>query len=112
MRSFIAHARSDQSENWHTHELQAHLRKVAELAGHFAGNRGAIFARYAGLLHDLGKYQEAFQHYIRKVTGLERENAHLEDVENNRPDKIPHSTAGAKYAVENLDPFFAELSWE
>ena len=36
MRSFIAHARSDQSENWHTHELQAHLRKVAELAGHFA----------------------------------------------------------------------------
>ncbi len=109
MRSFIAHARSDQSENWHTHELQAHLRKVAELAGHFAGNRGAIFARYAGLLHDLGKYQEAFQHYIRKVTGLERENAHLEDVENNRPNKIPHSTAGAKYAVENLDPFFGHL---
>ncbi|HBO37474.1 MAG TPA: CRISPR-associated helicase/endonuclease Cas3, partial [Pasteurellaceae bacterium] len=103
MSSFIAHARKDQSENWYTHELQAHLTKSAALARDFARGRGAVFAYYAGLLHDLGKFQEAFQEYIRSVTGFEKENAHIEDMESDRPNKIPHSTAGAKYAVENLD---------
>ena len=106
---YIAHARQDSLENWHSHPLQKHLQKVAQLAKRFAGRYGSLFAEYAGLLHDLGKFQEAFQKYIRNASGFEKENAHLEDVESTKLRKIPHSTAGAKYAVEHLNPFFGHL---
>ena len=106
---YIAHARQDSSENWYSHPLQKHLQKVAQLAKRFAGRYGSLFAEYAGLLHDLGKFQEAFQKYIRNASGFEKENAHLEDVESTKLRKIPHSTAGAKYAVECLNPFFGHL---
>ena len=106
---YIAHARQDSSENWYSHPLHKHLQKVAQLAKRFAGRYGSLFAEYAGLLHDLGKFQEAFQKYIRNASGFEKENAHLEDVESTKLRKIPHSTAGAKYAVEHLNPFFGHL---
>lgn len=106
---YIAHARQGSSENWYSHPLQKHLQKVAQLAKRFAGRYGSLFAEYAGLLHDLGKFQEAFQKYIRNASGFEKENAHLEDVESTKLRKIPHSTAGAKYAVEHLNPFFGHL---
>ena len=106
---YIAHARQDSSENWYSHPLQKHLQKVAQLAKRFAGRYGSLFAEYVGLLHDLGKFQEAFQKYIRNASGFEKENAHLEDVESTKLRKIPHSTAGAKYAVEHLNPFFGHL---
>ena len=106
---YIAHARQDSSKNWHSHPLQKHLQKVAQLAKRFAGRYGSLFAEYAGLLHDLGKFQEAFQKYIRNASGFEKENAHFEDVESTKLRKIPHSTAGAKYAVEHLNPFFGHL---
>ena len=109
MSDMIAHARQDSSENWHFHPLQKHLQEVAKLAKRFAGSYGALFAEYAGLLHDLGKFQAAFQEYICKVLGFERENAHLEDVDFSKPHKLPHSTAGAKYAATHLNPFFGHL---
>ncbi|WP_295846294.1 CRISPR-associated helicase Cas3' [uncultured Neisseria sp.] len=109
MTDKIAHARQDSSKNWHSHPLQKHLQKVAQLAKRFAGCYGSLFAEYAGLLHDLGKFQEAFQKYICNASGFEKENAHLEDVESTKLRKIPHSTAGAKYAVEHLNPFFGHL---
>lgn len=105
----IAHIRHDIQGNWYVHALQDHLTKVAQLAVRFAGSRGALFAHYAGLWHDLGKFQQVFQEYIKQATGFDKENAHLEDVESSKPTKRPHSTAGAKYATIHLDPLLGHL---
>ena len=83
-------------ENGREHLLEEHLWETARLAGDFA----AVFecgqwGRLAGLWHDLGKYSERFQKYIRSVNDP---NAH---VGKNGGD---HSTAGALYALETLGP--------
>jgi CRISPR-associated endonuclease/helicase Cas3 len=57
--------------------LKDHLRKVADLAKHFAGPLGlADEAELAGLLHDLGKYREEFQSYLRGERGSSVETQH------------------------------------
>lgn len=46
-------------------DLEEHLRNVAEAAGQFCVPFGGeALARYAGLLHDIGKYDPAFQKYL------------------------------------------------
>jgi CRISPR-associated endonuclease/helicase Cas3 len=58
----IAHTKNVLGER---QDLEDHLRKVAEAAGQFcAPFGGEDFARYAGLLHDIGKYDPAFQKYL------------------------------------------------
>ena len=45
--------------------LLEHLRNVADAAARYcAAFGGEKFARYAGLLHDIGKYDPAFQQYL------------------------------------------------
>jgi CRISPR-associated endonuclease/helicase Cas3 len=84
-------------ENGREHPLEEHLRETARLAGDFAAVFGCgQWGRLAGLWHDLGKYSERFQKYIRSVNDP---NAH---VGKNGGD---HSTAGALYALETLGPF-------
>lgn len=86
----IAHV----AEDGRVHALEEHLRGTAELAGAFASAFGcAEWGRLAGLWHDLGKYSEEFQRYIRAVNNPE---AH---VGKNGGD---HSTAGALLALEKL----------
>lgn len=64
---FYAHSASTR-DGWEP--LRAHLWDVAERAGLFAANFGAAEeARFAGLLHDLGKYSERF---TRRLEGLEK----------------------------------------
>lgn len=83
------------------HILDEHLSKVSKLAGLNAAVFGYDFAVIAGIWHDLGKYQNYFQEYIRDASGFERENAHIESEK--YPNRKPHSTAGARYAIDQLE---------
>ncbi|HNP52214.1 MAG TPA: CRISPR-associated helicase Cas3' [Nitrosomonas nitrosa] len=100
METKIALAHVQQSENgeWKEHALSEHLYEVsrrAEANAQAFGN--GDWARLAGLWHDLGKYREKFQKYIKSVSGYDAE-AHIENV----PGRVDHSTAGAIHAIEKL----------
>lgn len=92
----IAHVKINEQKDWIVHDLDEHLRGVAQLSGekaHFFG--GDDWANLAGLWHDLGKYRPAFQQYIKGVSGYDPE-AHIEQ------GRIDHSTAGAIHAVNEF----------
>lgn len=90
----IAHVRALEDGSYETQPLLDHLHGVAELAQSYAeritddaelGEIGYLL----GLLHDLGKYQEGFQRYIRQQSGLDPTLNGW---------RTPHSPAGARYA--------------
>ncbi len=92
---FFAHSLEDR-EKTHWQPLRAHLRAVGELAAANARKFSASRAgALAGLLHDLGKYSDAFQ---RRLEGGA---------------KIDHATAGAqeilKLAQTNQDRVIAQI---
>lgn len=97
----IAHAAMDQHGAWRVpHDLLEHLTGVAYRAVvNAAPFGGEDWVRISAMLHDLGKYQPDWQHYIRKASGFEPE-AHIE----NKGDHPNHSTAGALWAHEKLGP--------
>ncbi|MFU2207532.1 CRISPR-associated endonuclease Cas3'' [Solidesulfovibrio sp. C21] len=84
---WFAHSVPDMpQEAWQT--LPVHLSAVAARAKKFAAVFGAAEWGYlAGLWHDAGKYTEAFQ---RRLAGGAA--------------KVDHSTAGAKLAVDTIQP--------
>ena len=62
MKQFYAHS-ADDSGNMH--DLVEHLRAVAEMAREFSKPfGGGDFAYYAGLWHDIGKFDPEFQRYL------------------------------------------------
>lgn len=96
---FLAHVRKDAAGTWVEHELLHHLKSVAALAGGFAASlSGDSWASLAGLWHDLGKYQPAFQDYIRSASGME---AHIETA----PGRVKHAIAGAIHAEKSLGAY-------
>jgi CRISPR-associated endonuclease/helicase Cas3 len=78
---YYAHSENSQNEK---HDLSKHLHRTAKIAESFAcqENYRSIFY-LSGLLHDLGKYQPAFQSYL--------ENG-------GRRGSVPHASWGAGYA--------------
>ena len=82
---FYAHSSSDRTkQDWQL--LKTHLQNVGSLAGTRSSQFNAEqWGLVAGLLHDLGKYSEAFQ---QRLNGSER--------------RADHSTAGAKIVIEYL----------
>ena len=92
----IAHVRQDESGRWLTHDLYDHLQGTAQRAREFASSFGASdWAELAGWWHDLGKFKEDFQSYIRSASRYDAD-AHLENI----PGKVDHSAAGAIHACE------------
>lgn len=78
-------------EEWQS--LEAHLHGVADLASSFGREAGMEeWARLAGLWHDLGKYSDAFQVYLRSAG---EGDAHMSEMQG----KTDHSTGGAQHAV-------------
>ena len=80
---YFAHSGdSPTRDDWHA--LADHLEGTGARAAKFLESAGSSdFGRAAGLLHDLGKYTQAFQ---RRLAG--------------DPRSVDHSTAGAKVAIE------------
>src|SRR6266571_353886 len=60
--TIIAHTKNPLGKR---QDLEEHLRNVADAAAQYCASFGGEkFARYAGLLHDIGKYDPAFQQYL------------------------------------------------
>ena len=94
---FLAHIRNDNGRLI-AHRLEDHLVDVSALAADFAAEFGAApWAALAGIWHDLGKYREGFQRYIRQCGDPD---AHIEGRVAG-PEKT-HSAAGALWAQQYL----------
>lgn len=112
-KQIIAHVRGGEAIRagaeaaaWIVHDLEDHLRQVGRLADEFATaaiRDGARWGRLAGLWHDLGKYQPAFQSYIRGASAME---AHIEGA-----GRVKHAIAGAIHAVDALGPYGQLLAY-
>jgi CRISPR-associated endonuclease/helicase Cas3 len=97
-KAFYAHTKLGRPpEEWEP--LEDHLGNVARLAEGFASEFGAgDWAHLAGLWHDLGKYRESFQRYLKKVGGASEDGGCEECV----PGRVDHSTVGAIHARDTL----------
>lgn len=76
--------------------LARHLREVANLSGRLAEEAGLAElvprARLAGMLHDLGKYHDGFQEYLRRAA-------------QGRPaTRVAHAAVGASQAYASQSP--------
>lgn len=93
---YIAHTRlTGQMDNENEIEIQTvaeHLQSTAEIASKFSIPELGNIVYHSGLLHDVGKYQSAFQERIRG-----------KDI------RVDHSTCGAIEAKKNYKNFTAQL---
>lgn len=99
---FYAHTLRGLSEE-HWQPLYEHLQEVAELAAKHAEAFGsAAWGRAAALLHDVGKYAEDFQVYLRKAANeLDVVDASVLDARTRSGSgRVDHSTAGAVRVYE------------
>lgn len=75
--------------------LEDHLIAVGEMAALFSADFAAeSWGGLAGLWHDMGKYSESFQNYLRRTVSPD---PHVAD-----GGRTDHSTAGAQHAVSEF----------
>jgi CRISPR-associated endonuclease/helicase Cas3 len=84
--------------------VEAHLLSVANIASSFAEKIGlSCQGELIGLLHDLGKYSDEFQAYLKSAVGLFNQDEDEEFVDaGGLKGKIDHSTAGAQLIWREL----------
>jgi len=95
MTEYYAHSGNEHND-WHL--LREHLQAVGLLASQFSEKNNIALkeaAHWSGLLHDLGKYRDEFQQYLKKERGGSSETH--------------HAVYGAALAFQNewLGPAFA-----
>jgi CRISPR-associated endonuclease/helicase Cas3 len=90
---FIAHTPPlNDPDRWH--DLKEHLTDVAEGTARFADKLGAgQLGHYAGLWHDVGKYNPEFQQYLRNCAKGDKQAK-----------SVPHAVHGAILAAELIPP--------
>jgi CRISPR-associated endonuclease/helicase Cas3 len=94
----IAHVRNFSLKNITFQKLCDHLSNVSNITKVFSANLGLSKAgELLGLLHDLGKYSDAFQNYLGSATGLINQDEDEYVDSQGLKGKIDHSTAGAQY---------------
>lgn len=92
--SIIAHVRKNNDKQ----TLSDHLLSVSFIASKNASKIGLAKAgELIGLLHDLGKYSDAFQNYLGSATGLINQDEDEYVDSKGLKGKIDHSTAGSQY---------------
>lgn len=96
----IAHVRSDAEVQL----LKTHLESVGHLAALFGAKFGlAKHGELIGLLHDLGKYSNEFQAYIKSATRLLNQDEDEDFVDASElKGKVDHSTSGAQFIWAQL----------
>ena len=88
----IGHIKQNIDGTFETQDLVDHLSGTAQLSKNFAAVFGnEEWGNLLGLWHDLGKYSDEFQDYIKKNSGLE---------EGERLGKTDHTSAAAILAKE------------
>lgn len=98
---FIAHYRETSGEE---QSLATHLQGVAEKSASFANKVGLPRqGEIIGLLHDLGKYSDEFQAYLKSAVGLLRQDEDEDFVDaKGLKGKVDHSSAGAQHVWAEL----------
>jgi CRISPR-associated endonuclease/helicase Cas3 len=99
---FVAHTPRKGTDEWHS--LEAHVNGVINRATKYAGAFGGeVLTELAGLWHDLGKYNPAFQTYL--------EACHLASITGAPPPPkgVPHAIYGAMLAFDLGLEFLAPL---
>lgn len=97
---YIAHIRKSDKE---IQSLSAHLSEVAVIASQLAKKiNAAQSGELIGLMHDFGKYSQAFQSYIKSATGvINPDEDEVVDFKGLKG-KIDHSSAGAQWIYQTL----------
>ncbi len=99
---YIAHQRKSDGV---VQSLENHLLGVSRIAQSLAAKIGLHEqGELIGLLHDLGKYSEEFQAYLKSAVGLiEQDEDNYVDAKSQKG-KVDHSTAGAQLVWRELSP--------
>src|SRR5690348_15995407 len=97
---WVAHTPSKKNPHWHL--LTEHILDVAERAAVLANDPclPPDWARYLGLLHDLGKFTGKFQQYLWQCHCADKGEGSRP-----RPGSAPHKQHGALAAWNDLKRF-------
>lgn len=101
---YIGHIKINDSGGFEVQELKNHLEGTARLAYSFAAKfQNEEWGRLLGLWHDLGKYSNEFQDYIKINSGYEEDDQ--------KKPKTDHTSAGAIFAREILPQYWPPLAY-